>query len=273
MTGGTELAGTINRRLAKVCGQYGLGMGLGSCRMILEDDTYLSDFQLRKDAGSEVALYANLGIAQVQEILDRGRLDLITELIDKTETDGLIIHVNPLQEWLQPEGDLIAREPINTITDVLERLDLRVIVKEVGQGMGPNSLKALTELPLAAIDFAAFGGTNFTQMEADRRTAPHRPGHEILAFTGHSADEMIGFYNNIYQNTQGSIPPVIISGGVQNFLDGYYYIQKCKAPAIYGQASAFLRAAIEGTEELDLFVQSQIEGLQLARKLLRIKES
>lgn len=272
MTGGTELAGTINSRLASACGKYGLGMGLGSCRMILEDDTYLRDFQLRKFAGDKVAIYANLGIAQVENLIERKRTDLIRVLINKTETDGLIVHVNPLQEWLQPEGDHIRRSPLDTISELLEKIDVSLIVKEVGQGMGPESLKALSKMPLAAIDFAAFGGTNFTHMEAERRIASHRPGHEILAYTGHTAEEMISFYNKIHDEAGYHLPPVIISGGVQNFLDGFYYLKLSKSKAIYGQASAFLKAAMEGEENLDIYVRSQIEGLKLAENLLRIKE-
>ena len=65
MTGGTKEAGTINRNLARVCGQFGLGMGLGSCRIILHDDEYLSDFRLRKEMG-DFPLYANLGVAQIE---------------------------------------------------------------------------------------------------------------------------------------------------------------------------------------------------------------
>ena len=129
MTGGTKEAGTINRNLAKACGQFGLGMGLGSCRIILKDDEYLPDFQLRKEMG-DYPLYANLGVAQLEELFDAGEEKLVAELIKRTETDGLIIHVNPLQEWLQPEGDVFKASPLDIIKRTLD-LDVKVIVKEV----------------------------------------------------------------------------------------------------------------------------------------------
>ena len=77
MTGGTKEAGIINKNLARACGQFGLGMGLGSCRIILKDDEYLPDFQLRKEMG-DYPLYANLGVAQLEE-LKGGALFLVSE--------------------------------------------------------------------------------------------------------------------------------------------------------------------------------------------------
>lgn len=270
MTGGTEMAGDINRRLAISCGKYGMGMGLGSCRMLLEDNTYLADFQLRKYIGDDGALFANLGIAQIEELIAASKLHLISELIDKTETDGLIIHVNPMQEFLQPEGDQIKESPLSSIKRVLDTIDQPVIVKEVGQGMGPASLSALSELPLAAIDFGAFGGTNFARMELKRHDSSHSE-YDDLSFVGHTAIEMIGYYNQIIQEARGNCPPVIISGGIRNFLDGYYAINKIACPAIYGQASAFLKKALEGQDALDTHVESEIRGLNLANCMLRIK--
>jgi len=270
MTGGTALAGDINKRLATACGKFGLGMGLGSCRMLLEDDTYLSDFQLRPFVGDDHPIFANLGIAQVEDLLDSGKQSLIDDLIAKTETDGLIIHVNPLQEWLQPEGDRIVNSPIETISRLLEKCDYKIIVKEVGQGMGPSSLAALCELPLAAIDFAALGGTNFARMEMGRSADVHDT-YKSISHLGHTMDEMIGYYNSLIQNETKNCPPVILSGGIKSFLDGYYAINKLKGPAIYGQASVFLTKALEGQEVVEEYISREIEGLKLAQSFLRVK--
>lgn len=271
MTGGTEKAGDINQRLATSCGKYGMGMGLGSCRMLLEDNTYLPDFRLRKYIGDDQALFANLGIAQVEELIASSKLHLIDELIDKTEADGLIIHINPLQEFLQPEGDRIKESPMTSIKRVLDSVDKPLIVKEVGQGMGPESLKALSELPLAAIDFGAFGGTNFARMELKRHEAESYSGYDVFSYVGHTAVEMIEYYNAILSKAEGSCPPVIISGGIKDFLDGYYTMGKVNCQAIYGQASAFLKKALLGQEALDAHIEKEIEGLKLAGSMLQIK--
>lgn len=271
MTGGTKEAGIINKNLARACGQFGLGMGLGSCRIILRDDEYLPDFQLRKLMG-DYPLYANLGVAQLEELFDSGEEKLIIELIKRTETDGLIIHVNPLQEWLQPEGDVFRVSPLETIKHTLD-LDIQIIVKEVGQGFGPKSLEALMDLPLAAIDFGAHGGTNFSKLEMHRSDKLRHEAYNKVAAWGHSAEEMVGFYNQIKRNGYSSTTDILISGGVRDFMDGFYLTESINGNAIYGQASAFLKHARGSYAELEEYVALQIEGLKLAKTYLRLKEN
>lgn len=272
MTGGTALARTINFNLARVCGEYGMGMGLGSCRQLLYADEYFEDFNVRKLIGNQ-PLYANLGIAQVEKMLFKGEIDKIELLIRKLEADGLIIHVNPLQEWLQPEGDHISRPPIDTISELLQLTDLKVIVKEVGQGMGYESLKALFQLPLEAIDFGANGGTNFALLELLRSSDLQQQTYGGLATVGHSAEAMIDFTNLIINELGEKMKckQVIISGGIKNFLDGYYHISKIQIPAIYGQASSFLQHAQESYASLQEYVELQVRGLAVAQSFLRVK--
>jgi len=272
MTGGTALARTINKNLARACGEYGLGMGLGSCRQLLDSDEFLGDFSVRKLMGSQ-PLFANLGIAQIEKTLLKGEVYKIELLIRKLEADGLIIHVNPLQEWLQPEGDHISRAPIDTISELLQVTDLKVIVKEVGQGMGYESLKALFQLPLEAIDFAANGGTNFALLELLRSDETKHQTFQDLAALGHGAGEMVDFTNLIAKELGEKMKckQVIVSGGVKNFLDGYYYIHKLKIPAIYGQASSFLKFAQNDYESLQQYVESQLQGLAIAQCFLKVK--
>ncbi len=93
MTGGTEKARTINKNLARACCDFGMGMGLGSCRQLLTDDTYLSDFQVRPLIGDQ-PLYANLGIAQIIQLIQAQKVDLIVDLMSKLEADGLIVGEN-----------------------------------------------------------------------------------------------------------------------------------------------------------------------------------
>lgn len=271
MTGGTKEAGIINKNLAKACGEFGMGMGLGSCRIILRDDEYLPDFQLRKLIG-DFPLYCNLGVAQLEELFESGEENLVSELIKRTETDGLIIHVNPLQEWLQPEGDRFKASPLDTIRRTLD-LGMKVMVKEVGQGFGPESLKALMQLPLAAIDFGAHGGTNFSKLEMYRSDKMHHEAYDKIAAWGHSAEEMVGFYNDITTQlgNKNSKSDVIISGGVRDFMDGYYHTSRISANAVYGQASAFLKHSRGSYDELAEYVSLQIEGLKLASKFLRLR--
>ncbi|MEL6862802.1 MAG: isopentenyl-diphosphate delta-isomerase [Bacteroidota bacterium] len=273
MTGGTKEANTINHNLAQACRDFGMGMGLGSCRSLLYSDEFLADFNVRSVIGDDLPLYANLGIAQLEQLIDRKELYLVEKLIEKLRADGLIIHVNPLQEWLQPEGDHFRQPPLKTIEQVLETLPYPIIVKEVGQGMGYKSLKALFQLPLAAIDFAANGGTNFAKLELLRSNPVKREIYSHLAFVGHSAGEMVDMSNRIIEELGDDLrcKQVIISGGIGNFLDGYYLINKLALTCIYGQASAFLRHARGSYEDLYDYVGAQVQGLALAKAYLSIK--
>jgi len=273
MTGGTEMANRINHNLARACGEFGFGMGLGSCRALLYSDERLSDFAVRHIIGQEVPLYANLGVAQLEELIDAGDLFLLNELIDKLEADGLIIHVNPFQEWLQPEGDRFKRPPLETILTILEKFSFPIIVKEVGQGFGYESLKTLFQLPLAAVDFAANGGTNFAKLELLRSDKTRQEIYGQLANVGHSAAEMVNMTNEILADMgdKAQCKQVIISGGVKTFLDGYYLTEKLNTTCVYGQASSFLQHARGEYQELKDFVDSQVQGLELAKAFLRVK--
>jgi isopentenyl-diphosphate delta-isomerase len=266
MTGGTRLAGRINRNLAQVCKSFGLGMGLGSCRPLLHSDEHLEDFSLRDIIGDGLPFYANLGIAQVEEMVMHGDISLIDRLIEKLRADGLIIHINPIQEWLQPEGSRLSQPAIDTIRSYLKMTSYPVIVKEVGQGMGPASLQALLELPLEALETAAFGGTNFARVELMRSDPFAQQYYEPVSRIGHDAFEMTDMINRLVAgHTSVRCKQIIISGGIRSFLDGYYLVNRCKLPAIYGQASEFLKYASASYEELKRFVEYQVEGLKLAQ--------
>lgn len=273
MTGGSNKTNTINQRLAHTAARFGLGMGVGSARIALEDSSKIQDFDLRPILGKTVPFYLNFGIAQIEKMIKEKSLLQISDLVNQLQADGVIIHVNPLQEWMQPEGDKILAPPFEIIQVFLEILKLPTIVKEVGQGYGYNSLKALLQLPLTALEYAANGGTNFSKLELMRNDVKQKFLLPLVQ-VGHSAEEMVTLCNELWttMHTQIKCKTIIISGGIKNFLDGYYLLKKSKAPAIYGQASAFLKYAQLSQKALDEFVQYQIEGLQVARTFLTLKE-
>ncbi len=274
MTGGTEMARIINRNLARAAGEFGFGMGLGSSRQLLRSDEYLSDFDVRKIMGDSVPLFANLGIAQLELLIERNELFLIDNLVQKLEADGLIIHINPMQEWLQPEGDRFKRPPLETIERVLAHAKYPIIVKEVGQGFGYQSLKALLRLPLAAVDFAAAGGTSFSKLELLRGSAERQELFGAAVNLGHSATEMVDWVNQIVQElgeNELKCRQIIVSGGIRNFLDGFYYIKKLTLPAVYGQASGFLKHAQGDYAQLKTYIEGQIQGLEMAEAFLTVR--
>ncbi|MEL6638530.1 MAG: isopentenyl-diphosphate delta-isomerase [Bacteroidota bacterium] len=274
MTGGTELAYTINHNLARACREFGMGMGLGSCRALLYSNERLADFDLRPTIGEDLPLYANLGVAQVEQLLERDELWRAQELVDKLRADGLIIHVNPFQEWLQPEGDHFNRPPIEIIRTFLAQSNIPVIVKEVGQGMGRESLRALLQLPLEAVDFAASGGTNFALLELLRSDPQHQHNYEKLAYIGHGNEDMVNLTNELLVELgeDRKCGQIIISGGVKDFLDGYYLMNRLNLSSVYGQASGFLKHARGDYADLRAYVAAQVKGLALAKAFLRIRK-
>ena len=265
MTGGSESSGFINGNLARACNEFGMGMGLGSCRSYLEERKYFDHFNLRELIGDDYPLYANLGIRQIEDAVKQHETESVAAMVHDLKADGLIIHVNPFQEWLQPEGERINVPPVESISKFLSETNLKVIVKEVGQGFGPASLGALLQLPLEAIELAAFGGTNFASLELKRSGHIRQKLLEPLSLVGNNVENMINTINHYMDAVDINIRcrSIIISGGIRNFLDGYYFMQKSKLRSVYGQASSFLKYAKEGY---------QIKGLELATAYLRIRK-
>ena len=271
MTGGTGVARTINGNIARACREFGMGMGLGSCRKILFDKTHWDDFNFRDEIGDDQPFWANLGIAQVEELLASKNTQAIIDLVGGLRADGLIVHVNPLQEWFQPEGNRLKQSPLQTIKELLNHVQLKIIVKEVGQGFGTESLRELLALPLEAIEFGAYGGTNFSKLEMLRNDQQKLETSLPFAFVGQSALQMVNSINQILnENPNPACGQLIISGGIQNALDGYYLTTKSQLPAVFGMASAVLKHASESYESLAGFLENQVQALGLANAYLKI---
>lgn len=272
MTGGHTLSGLINRNLARACNEFGMGMGLGSCRMLLSDDTFFEDFNVRSLIGEEQPLFANLGIAQIEELVERKETDRLRKLVGQLNADGLIVHVNPLQEWVQREGNIIRNAPVETIEKLLGKVDFPLIVKEVGQGFGPQSLRRMLKLPLAALEFGAFGGTNFSKVESSRLQEQENQKHLPFINVGVSAEEMVDLVNDmVLQGEKFACNQLIISGGIRNYLDGFYLTRKSVLPAVYAQASTFLKYSQGDYAVLQQFIRDQLEGYRMANSYLTLR--
>ncbi|MCD6285757.1 MAG: type 2 isopentenyl-diphosphate Delta-isomerase, partial [Anaerolineae bacterium] len=173
MTGGTDRAGEINRILAEAAQEAGIGMGLGSTRAVLERPEVAWTFQVRKYA-PDILLLANLGAVQ----LNYGYgLDDCRRLVDLTEANALSLHLNPLQEALQPEGDTRFAGLLPRIEAVCRGLCVPVVVKEVGWGLSKRAVRQLIDAGVAALDVAGAGGTSWSQVEYYRQE--HAAGREL----------------------------------------------------------------------------------------------
>lgn len=265
MTGGAKHAQNLNTLLARACAEFKLGMGLGSCRPLLENRQSLADFDMRAHMPGR-PLFANLGIAQIEELQQEKKLESVHRMVEELRADGLIIHLNPLQEWFQPGGDLLSVSPLETITRFVETSPYPVIVKEVGHGMGPQSLKALMQLPLWAIEFGAFGGTNFSLLEARRAGTSTSDG---LITVGHTAREMVGFVRSLMASGESfKCQRFIISGGVKDSLDGFHLSAQLPG-SLFGMAQGVLAHAQNGEAALHKYLENELKQFSMAQAYLR----
>ena len=283
MTGGTPRGKLINERLAYICKKYQLGVGLGSIRKLIEDEKLFDTYDLRSMLGQDIPLMANLGIAQVEHILNENKITKLEQVLNKLQVDCLMVHVNPLQEWMQKEGDRYFVPPFISIKKLADQLSLPIGVKEVGQGMGPKSIQKLLTLPVRVFEFAAFGGTNFTQMELLRlENKIYQETLNPLVTVGHDALSMINTFEKISLPESGviSLKEIIISGGVESWKDGMYFIDrfkensfKLRLEVVFGQAYQFLKYAEVSKDALDEYMLGVIHGMDLYRSFLSLKVS
>lgn len=263
MTGGGKDSKHLNKMFAQVCRDFGIGMGLGSCRALLENQNCISDFDLRETLGGDVPFLMNLGIAQVSELIKNENLTLINDLVEQLRVDGLIIHINPLQEFFQPEGDVISARPIDVLEEFKKKFTAKIMVKEIGQGMGERSLRAINDLEIDGLELAGFGGTNFTKLEK-LRSKHFETDFESV---GEDSFSMIKVLNDLNTNMD-----IIISGGMNNPLNAYYYHSITNANNVIGQASKVLEMAQQGPEILKSYIKNFILKMRLAKNYLEIKQ-
>lgn len=253
MTGGTEQAGRINRVLAEAAQETGIAMGLGSQRAAIENPGLSDTFQVRQLA-PDVLLFANLGAVQ----LNYGYgIEQCQQAVDMIEADALILHLNPLQEAVQPEGDTRFAGLLNKIEAICQALPVPVIMKEVGWGFSEQAARQLAEAGVAAIDVAGAGGTSWTQVEMHRAETKDQAllAAAFIDWGIPTAQAII--------NVRKAAPDlkVFASGGLREGID----IAKCIAlgASLGGMASPFLKAANQSVEKT-------IDAISLIRRQIEI---
>ena len=254
MTGGTPEAGRINQTLARVAQTYGLAMGLGSGRALIESPATFDSFAVRAQA-PDVLLFANLGAVQ----LNKGyTVDDCRRLVELLRADVLVLHLNPLQEALQPEGDTCFGGLLEKIAGVCRQLEFPVVVKEVGWGIAPGEVRALFDAGVAAVDLAGAGGTSWSEVERFRTKEPWRArvAGEFAGWGIPTADCL--------RRARAIAPSetIIASGGIRTGLDVVKALALGADAA--GIAGPFLRAADIGDDAAADLAREYIEVLRVA---------
>lgn len=238
MTGGTTEAQRINYHLAEGAQATGIAMGLGSMRVALEAPQWLDTFRVRHLA-PDILLFANLGAVQLNVGL--GAEDC-QRAVDLVQADALILHLNPLQEALQADGNVDWRGLLGKIETVCRRLTVPVVVKEVGWGISGQVARRLVEAGVTAIDVAGAGGTSWSQVEMYR--APTERRRRLCA---EFADWGIPTAEAL-REVRATLPdtPLIGSGGLRSGMD----LAKVLALGadLGGLAGPFLKAAAISAE-------------------------
>jgi isopentenyl-diphosphate delta-isomerase len=247
MTGGTDEARRINLNLARAAQACGLGMGVGSQRAAIEDGELAESFRVRHVA-PDILLMANLGAVQ----LNYGyTVDHCRRAVDMIQADALILHLNPLQEALQPEGDGDFANLLSKIEAVCRGMDVPVLVKEIGAGLSARVVHRLKSAGVAAVDVAGAGGTSWSRVEMHRaRTDRARRVAAQFIDWGIPTAEAI-------RQARRAAPdlPLIASGGIYSGMDAAKAIGL--GADLTAMARPFLKAAavsteavLEATEEL-----------------------
>lgn len=250
MTGGAERSAAINRHLAEAAQALGIAMGVGSQRVGLRsgNDQGLTS-ELRRLA-PDIPLLGNIGAAQ---LLERDGLDLARRSVDTLQADALIIHLNPLQEAVQPEGDRYWNGVLEAIRRTVETSGVPIIVKEVGAGLSAEVAVSLSDAGVKIIDVAGLGGTSWAAVEGERAGRPADRA-VAMAFTDWGIPTAVSL-----AMIRRTLPDVtlIASGGIRNGVDTAKAIRL--GADLVGQAAAVLHEATLSTaaviEHFDIVIR------------------
>lgn len=263
MTGGPERGETINRNLALAAQRLGLAMGVGSQRILFERPDALASFGVVREVAPTVPLYGNLGAVQLNHGFDAARC---AEAVRMIGADGLYLHLNPLQEIVQPGGDVDFRGLLAKIAALTAAVDFPVLVKEVGCGISGATATRLAAAGVAAVDVSGAGGTSWAKIEAARAGDPaQRSLGEVFGDWGIPTTTCL-------TSCRAALPgfPLIASGGVRTGID----VAKAIALGadVVAIAMPLLGPATRSAEETEAALRQILAELRTAMFLLGIKD-
>lgn len=255
MTGGAPEAARINGRLGELAEKYGFAMGLGSQRAGLESKQLAETYSIARKNAPSAFLIANIGGAQLAKGLT---IENIKKIIDMIQADALVIHLNPLQELIQPEGEPKYKGVFSKISEISGDLDVPVIVKEVGAGISKEVAVKLEVAGVSAINVAGAGGTSWAGVEKIRAEASN---NDLKTHLGEIFwDWGIPTAASLIEVKKTVKVPIIASGGLRNGME----MAKCivLGASMCAMAYPFLLKAAESKEQLFNFADTVIAELK-----------
>jgi isopentenyl-diphosphate delta-isomerase len=253
MTGGTKQAIQINASIAQAVENLGLGMGVGSQRAAIEDSKLQETYSVARKMAPNAFLIANIGGVQLVHGYGLKEVKKVVEMID---ADAVAVHLNALQEAVQPEGQTNFKGVLTKIGEIAGALDTPVIVKETGAGISAEDSKALEAAGVKAIDVGGVGGTSFAAVEYYRSSA--NQGLSGQAFWDWGIPTAV----TLVETVQTVELPVIASGGIRSGTD----VAKALAlnASLASVSQPILQVAVKGAKETEEKLSSLIEELRNA---------
>lgn len=261
MTGGTPKATKINAVIARTVEKLGLGMGVGSQRAALENPEVEATFKVTRKEAPNAFILANIGAPQLARGYGVKEAEKVVKMLD---ADALLIHLNSLQEAIQPEGETDYAGVIEAIGKIAKGLDVPVIVKETGCGIAWTEAKQLETVSVGAIDIAGAGGTSWAAVEYYRAKSELDKFHQRLGET--FWDWGIPTAVSLIETTQRVTLPIIASGGLRSGLD----VAKAIAvgASLAGTAYPILHSAVKGEKAVEETLRVILEELSTAMFLV-----
>ncbi|WP_456369917.1 type 2 isopentenyl-diphosphate Delta-isomerase [Geoglobus sp.] len=249
MTGGHPDTYEINRNLAIAVENAGIGMGVGSQRAGIEDESVADTFSVVREHAPNAFIYANIGLPQ---IIEKG-VEYAERAVEMIDADAIAIHLNFLQEIVQPEGDTNASGGYAAIREVASELKVPVIVKETGAGISREVAFSMREAGVKAIDVGGKGGTSWSGVEVYRINdgLKREVAQDFWDWGIPTAFSVIDCHD---------VLPVIATGGIRSGIDAAKAI--ALGAKIASSALPFLRPAMKGPEDVERKIAYFIEGLK-----------
>jgi isopentenyl-diphosphate delta-isomerase len=255
ITGGTTQAEKINATIAEAVEELQLGMGVGSQRAAIEDKNLAKTFAVARKQAPHAFLIANIGGVQ---LVHGYSVKEAKKAIDMIQADAIAIHLNALQEAVQPEGQTKFKGVLSKIAELAEELDKPIIVKETGTGIAAEEAKMLEAVGVKAIDVGGLGGTSFAAVEYYRAG---KEENQLQRFLGEAFwDWGIPTATSIVEIAQTVKIPVIASGGIRNGTDiAKSLVLGAKFTSL---AQPVLQTAVKGVKETENLLTLLIEELR-----------
>ena len=255
MTGGHPQTKSINEKLAAAAEELGLPIGVGSQRAAVEDPSLADTFKIVRDRAPSVPVLANIGATHVSDA---------AEAVEMIDADILAVHLNPLQEAIQPEGDCNSEGVVDSITEIVDSVDVPVIVKETGAGISTEVARTLEEIGVDGVDVGGVGGTSWAAVEYFRalKEEDDVKAHLGLEFWDWGLPTAL----SVIMVLDATELDVIATGGMRSGLDVAKALSLGATAA--GIAQPVLRPAAYGSSlDVTVYLEKILEGLKVAMYL------